>query len=101
MKRQRYGEQAQRSPPRPSGPGIVLITGASRGIGLELSKVFAAAGHDLILVARSRGPLKEIRNLLERSYGVRVKVMIKDLSRPGAAESLHAAVIKSGVAVDI
>jgi short-subunit dehydrogenase len=101
MKRQQQDERPQRRSPRPTDPGTVLITGASRGIGLELSKIFAAAGHDLILVARSRGPLQEIRQLLERSYGVRVKAIVKDLSRSGAAESLHATLTRSGVAVDI
>jgi len=38
----------------------VLITGASRGIGRELARGFAAAGPHVALVARSEGPLKEL-----------------------------------------
>jgi short-subunit dehydrogenase len=34
-----------------------LITGASSGIGLDLARLFAADGHDVILVARSEGKL--------------------------------------------
>ena len=35
----------------------VLITGASRGIGAESGRVFAAAGANVVLLARSRDSL--------------------------------------------
>ena len=35
---------------------VTLITGASEGIGAELARVFAAKGHEVVLVAR-RGEL--------------------------------------------
>ena len=34
-------------------PGRAVVTGASNGIGLELAKLFAAAGYDLLLAAES------------------------------------------------
>lgn len=34
----------------------VLITGASSGIGYELSKIFAMNGYDLVLVSRTKSP---------------------------------------------
>ena len=37
-----------------------LITGASSGIGLELARIFAANRHDVVLVARSEGKLREL-----------------------------------------
>ena len=43
----------------------VLITGASRGIGAELARAFAAAGARVALVARSEGPLKELAGELD------------------------------------
>jgi NAD(P)-dependent dehydrogenase (short-subunit alcohol dehydrogenase family) len=39
---------------------IVLITGASRGIGLTIAEACAAEGGQVVLVARNRGPLHDV-----------------------------------------
>ena len=39
-----------------------LITGASKGIGLELAYIFAKNKHNLILVARTRELLDKIKS---------------------------------------
>jgi citronellol/citronellal dehydrogenase len=47
----------------------VVITGASRGIGRELARGFAAAGADVALVARSTAPLEQLAQELDgRAY---------------------------------
>ena len=38
-----------------------LITGASSGIGLELAKIHASKGGDLVIVARSKEKLDELK----------------------------------------
>ncbi|MEO2169573.1 MAG: SDR family oxidoreductase [bacterium] len=63
---------------------ITLITGASEGIGRELARVFAAHGHDLALVARSRHRLEELAEELRRRGGPRVHVLPHDLLDPQA-----------------
>jgi short-subunit dehydrogenase len=65
-----------------------LLTGASSGIGYELAKRFARERHDLVLVARSRDRLAEIAKELSGLAGVKVKVIAKDLSQPGAAREV-------------
>ena len=37
-----------------------LITGASGGIGLELAKLCAGAGNDVVLVARRKSELEDL-----------------------------------------
>jgi short-subunit dehydrogenase len=56
-----------------------LVTGASRGIGLELARLFAADGHDLILVARSADSMHALAGELRAAHGVEVRVEPVDL----------------------
>jgi len=43
---------------------IALITGASSGIGMELAKIHAERGGDLIIVARRTQKLIDLKNEL-------------------------------------
>jgi len=79
---------------------VALITGASSGIGLELAKIHASKGGDLILVARRRELLEKIKGDLESTFPISVRVIVKDLSDPNAAEELYREVKESGEVVD-
>ncbi|MBN2486046.1 MAG: SDR family oxidoreductase [Bacteroidales bacterium] len=67
---------------------FVLITGASEGIGLELAKVFAAHGHNLLLVARRGTLLKKTATSLQKQFKVDAKTFICDLSLQKNIEGL-------------
>ena len=57
----------------------VLITGASSGIGRELSYEYAKLGYDLILVARRKSRLKEIKkNIKTNCKIIELDLSIKD-----------------------
>ena len=56
-----------------------LITGASSGIGLELARVHASKGGDLILVARNKSKLDELKTELEERYKISVYTIGKDI----------------------
>ncbi|TDT71437.1 hypothetical protein EV215_0812 [Hypnocyclicus thermotrophus] len=57
-----------------------LITGASSGIGKELAYIHAKNGGNLVLVARSKDKLENIKKDIESKYKVKVDIIIKDLS---------------------
>lgn len=82
-------------------PEVVLITGASSGIGLELARLFAADGAELVLVARSEDKLTALAADLKNQHGTRSHVIVKDLARPDAAQQLVDELSRSGIQVDV
>jgi uncharacterized protein len=66
-----------------------LITGASNGIGLELAKIFASKGTNLIIVSRNVIELTKLRMELSEKYKIYVEEIEKDLSVPGAAQQVY------------
>jgi len=66
----------------------VLITGGSGGIGLELAKVFARHGHDLVLVARNRDTLEAAAGVLEGKFAITAHVYASDLTRPESPDEI-------------
>jgi short-subunit dehydrogenase len=86
----------------PPGSGqTALITGASSGIGEALAQRFAGAGFDVVLVARSAGKLQTLARTLASTHGVNVRVAPADLSLPGAAQKLGAAMKRARRQIDV
>jgi len=68
----------------------IVITGVSRGIGLELTRAALAAGHEVLAVARQPESSVELTGL-QGQYGDRLKVLAADLKDAGAASRIAAA----------
>ena len=77
-----------------------LITGASNGIGLELAKIHASKGGDLVLVARNKFKLDEIKIELEKQFKISVYTIGKDLSLINAAQEIYNETNKENIQVD-
>jgi NAD(P)-dependent dehydrogenase (short-subunit alcohol dehydrogenase family) len=65
-----------------------LITGATKGIGADIARAFAAAGADLVLSGRDCDELASAQSLLTEQYGGRVAVAAVDLAQPRGPHEL-------------
>lgn len=79
----------------------VLITGATSGIGYELAKIFAKNRYNLILCARNRANLEEIKENIINEYKVDVHIFPKDLSKEQEIKELYSEITNSSISVDI
>jgi short-subunit dehydrogenase len=82
------------------GQTRALITGGSVGIGAALADVFAANGHDLILVSRNRDKLEARGRAIHTQFGVNVVCIPEDLTDPQGAPRLHEEVTGLGLEVN-
>src|SRR6266436_2124669 len=60
-----------------------LVTGASSGMGPEFARQIAAAGINLVLVARREALLNEVGRHITRDFGVQFRALTMDLSQEG------------------
>lgn len=78
-----------------------LITGASSGIGSELTNLFARDGYDVVLVSRSREKLERFGSDLETEHDIMATVIQQDLSEPNAAEDLYNAIVAKELDINV
>lgn len=79
----------------------VLITGASSGIGLELAKIFAREGFNLILIARNEKNLIMLKEEILNNNKVDVRIIPKDLSLNDSALEIYNEIKSSKLDIEI
>ena len=78
---------------------VTLITGASAGIGAALARVFAAHGHELVLVARRQERLAALAAEITAAGGAPPTVLSVDLERRDAVGRIAAELDARGLDV--
>ncbi|MGA8170373.1 MAG: SDR family oxidoreductase [Methylocystis sp.] len=80
---------------------VTVVTGASDGIGADLARVFAAKGHEVVLVARRRDRLDALSNEIVAAGAPKPLVVALDLCESGAVDALEHSLREAGLTVEI
>jgi short-subunit dehydrogenase len=78
-----------------------LIAGASEGIGAAFAKELAAAGMELVLVARGYDKLSSLATAITESYGVKTHILQCDLGESDAADAIMSFLEISSLKIDL
>ena len=76
---------------------VIVITGASSGIGAALARLFGSQGHSLVLAARREERLKEIA----REFGSRALPVVTDVTKRKDVERLRDMALKEFGHIDV
>ena len=79
---------------------VVLITGASSGIGKQTAIEFAKLGSNIILVARRKNKLEQVENELKQ-FNVNTLVCVCDVSKKDQVEKMSKIVLEKFNSIDI
>lgn len=80
---------------------IALVTGASSGIGRDMARYLNELGYDLIITARDREKLEELKKELNHKNDRIVDIRIKDLSKTEECKTLYREVKEKYGTIDI
>lgn len=80
---------------------IALVTGASSGIGRDMARYLNELGYDLIITARDREKLEELKKELNHKNDRIVDIIIKDLSKTEECKTLYREVKEKYGTIDI
>jgi len=80
---------------------MVVVTGGSEGIGYALARRFAAAGCDVMLVARRAEPLERAAAGIRAAFGVEAVAVPADVTGAGAIATIDAALAARGAYADV
>jgi short-subunit dehydrogenase len=79
----------------------VVVTGASRGIGLAMARRFAKAGCDIALIGRSTEPLEGAAAAIEHDFAVTALTLPVDITRADAPQAIDRKLSERGYYADV
>lgn len=80
---------------------VVVITGASRGIGAATARAFAAIGCHLVLAARSSQEISKLAAELQSEWRIRTLAVATDVTDPAQVNALMSAANREMGGIDI
>jgi uncharacterized protein len=80
---------------------MVLITGASSGLGAALARQCAARNANLVLVARNEEGLQQTAEIAAKAGGTRSALIRMDLTHPDAPQDLWERLCSQNISVDV
>jgi NADP-dependent 3-hydroxy acid dehydrogenase YdfG len=80
---------------------LVLITGATSGIGKSTAQLFAKNGHDLIITGRREDRLKEIKTQLESDFKIKVTTLCFDIRKLSEVENAISTLSSENKKIDV
>jgi uncharacterized protein len=78
-----------------------MVTGASKGLGAAFAKELAGRDMNLVLVARSFGPLQDLAESLSAQHGVRCVALQADLAASDAVERIVTELERLDLKIDL
>ncbi len=94
-----------RSAPRICADGfnnkLVVITGATSGIGYHTARKFASCGANLLCINRNRGKSEALQHEIENEFGVRCDFRIADLSNLQDIHRVAEELLMLGTPIDV
>jgi NADP-dependent 3-hydroxy acid dehydrogenase YdfG len=80
---------------------LVLITGATSGIGKSTAQLFAKNGHDIIITGRREDRLKEIKTQLESDFKTKVTTLCFDIRKLSEVETAISTLSSENKKIDV
>ena len=79
---------------------VVVVTGGSRGLGLEIAEAFGRAGASVVITARREQWLSEAEKQL-KDQGISVLTLVANVAEPAAVEQMVGQVLATYGKIDI
>ncbi|MDO8999556.1 MAG: SDR family oxidoreductase [Bacteroidota bacterium] len=80
---------------------LVLITGATSGIGKSTAELFAKNGHDLIITGRREERLSELKTQLESDFKIKVTSLCFDIRKLSEVENSISQLSEANKKIDV
>lgn len=80
---------------------LVLVTGATSGIGKSTALLFAKNGHDLIITGRRESRLKELKTQLEADHKIKVTTLCFDIRISAEVENAITSLSPENKKIDV